>query len=369
MTYIYYPSILTNTGLSEQDYPTLFNRLSSFEAITVNTDVKVRSAFINLFSNKSYNVQRFVNKDFEEAVQKTVAKFEFDIIQFESIFTAPYLQTAKDISDAKTVCRVHNIEHLVWQRITENEGSLFKRKYLQLLTDRLKKYELNVLNKFDLLLNISKVEEKEMKKLGISTTQYHLPYGIERPRFQQQQISQEKKSVYHLGSMDWLPNQEGVTWFVQEVWKKVLEKQPKLNLYLAGKNMPTFINRFQSEHVEVVGEVDDMTTFSLEKNIMIIPLKSGAGMRIKVLEAMMLGKTIVSTPLGVDSFDISDGQEVLLATTPEEFANKIDWCISHPEEAKAIGEAAREYVLEHFDKRKIYNEFNHFITDFVSHDS
>lgn len=354
--------------LSEQDYPTLFNRLSSFETVTVNTDVRVRSAFINLFTTKSYNVQRFVNKEFEDAIKSRLLKTEFDFIQCESIFVAPYLDIIKEFSDAKTICRVHNIEHLIWERITQNEGGLFKRKYLQLLTDRLKKFELEILNKFDLLLNISKVEEKEMKTLGITTAQYHLPYGIEKPRFQAHQISVEQKSVYHIGSMDWLPNQEGVTWFVQEVWKTVLAKQPEVKLYLAGKNMPNFMYRFQSKSIEIIGEVDDMTTFSLEKNILIIPLRSGAGMRIKVLEAMMLGKTIISTALGIDSFALENKKHFLRAETAAEFATQIDWCLQHPTEARALGERAKEYALTHYDKRIIYKELNDFLTELISYD-
>ena len=129
------------------------------------------------------------------------------------------------------------------------------------------------MNQFDLLLNISKVEEKEIKNLGITTAQYHLPYGIEKPRFRTNSISQEELSVYHLGSMDWIPNQEGVSWFIKEVWASVIEKQPKLTLYIAGRNMPNFMHKLQSKTVDIVGEIDDMTTFSLEKNIMIIPLR------------------------------------------------------------------------------------------------
>ncbi len=354
--------------LSESDYPSLFNQLSSVETIAVNTDVKVRSAFINLFSNKSYNIERFVNEDFEKALRDKLSSEDFDIIQFESIFISPYLGIAKELSKATTICRVHNIEHLIWQEIAENEKGLFKKKYLKLLSKRLEKYELDILNQFDLLLTISKLEGNEIKKLGVETPQHFLAYGIEKPRFKLNQIASEEKSVYHLGSMDWLPNQEGVSWFVQRVWDKVLEKQKDLTLYLAGRNMPNGFNRFQSKSIEVVGEVDDMTTFSLEKNIMIIPLLSGAGLRIKVLEAMMLGKTIISTPKGIEGFDFIDNQHILLASSPEEFANKIDWCIKNQTASRAIGLAAQEYALEQFDKRKLYNELNSFLTQFTANE-
>lgn len=352
--------------LSENDYPRLFNQLASFDSVAVNTDVRVRGAFINLFSKKSYNVERFSNKEFEEALRKKLNEYTFDIIQFESIFTAPYLTAAKEESEAKMICRVHNIEHLIWKQIAENESGLFKKRYLKLLSDRLEKYELEILNQFDLLLNISKLEGKEIGALGIKTPQFHLAYGIEKPRFQKGQIKREEQSVYHIGSMDWIPNQEGVSWFVNRVWDKVLAKQPKLTLYLAGRNMPNSFNRFQSENIEVVGEVDEMVAFSTEKNLMIVPLLSGAGLRIKVLEAMMLGKIIISTKRGIHGFDLKDNVNVLLAQSADEFAEKIDWCLTHKEEAERIGAAAQEYALAHYNKRTIYKKLNAFLTDFTA---
>jgi glycosyltransferase involved in cell wall biosynthesis len=350
--------------LSESDYPPLFNQLSSFETVAINTDVKVRSAFINLFSKKSYNVERFVKKEFEDALQNKLVNTEFDFIQFESIFTAPYLETAKKYSAAKMICRVHNIEHKVWEQIAKQENGLFKKRYLKLLTERLKTFELNILNQFDLLLNISKLEGQSLKDLNIATAQYHLAFGIEKIRFQRQKIAQEEHSVYHLGSMDWIPNQEGVTWFVKRIWPEVLKKHSELKLYLAGRNMPNAFYRYQSKSIEVVGEVDEMSAFSLSKNLMIIPLLSGSGLRIKVLEAMMLGKTIISTPKGIEGFDLIDKKHVLLATTPEEFVDKIDWCLQNKEEAIHIGETSQQFALDHFDKRKIYSALDKFLSDF-----
>ncbi len=354
--------------LSESDYPLLFKQLASFGTVAVNTNVRVRGAFINLFSKRSYNVERFVNKEFEQALRNKLKEQEFDFIQFESVFTAPYLGVAQGLSNAQMICRVHNIEHIIWYQIMESEKGLFKKRYLKLLADRLKKYELDVLNQFDILLNISRIEGSQLEKLGIKTKQYHLAYGVERPRFQTNQVISESNSVYHLGSMDWLPNQEGVAWFIQRVWKKVLEAQPNLKLYIAGRNMPNAFYKYNSKSIEVVGEVEDMISFSFEKNLMIIPLLSGAGLRIKVLEAMMLGKTIISTKKGIQGFDLIDQQHVLIAQSPEEFAEKIDWCIQNKGAAKSIGENAQSFALEHYDKRKIYKELNSFLTDFPNHD-
>jgi len=348
--------------LGEQDYPALFHQITSFETVTVNTKVRMSSAFLNLFSKKSYNVERFVNKDFEQLLIKFLNQENFDIIQFESIYTAPYLETVKKYSSAKMICRVHNIEHAIWHQLAEQEKGLFKKKYIKLLAERLKQYELATLNHFDSLLTISEKEGTELQKLDVHTPQHNLPFGIEKIRFQQHHITQEKQSIYHLGSMDWLPNQEGVSWFVQRIWPLVIKKQPGLTFYIAGRNMPKAFFRYRSKTIEVVGEVDDMTAFSLEKNIMILPLLSGAGLRIKVIEAMMLGKTIISTTCGIQGVALKHKQQILIADSPEEFADLIDWCLKNPKEAREIGRNAQEFALTHFDKRSIYKELNVYLS-------
>ena len=106
--------------VEEGSLPAIYQQLSFFKSIYVKTDINPLSAFFNLFSDKSYNVARFINREFDKELVRLLQSDEFDVIQFESIYTAPYLETARKHSQAKCFCRVHNIEHLIWQRLTHH---------------------------------------------------------------------------------------------------------------------------------------------------------------------------------------------------------------------------------------------------------
>ena len=338
--------------VDENDLPPYYQALHLFRTVYVRTHINPLSAFFNLFSDKSYHVTRFVNKDVEKALVSILQKESFDVIQFESIYTSPYLSLARLHSKALCVCRVHNIEHKIWQHLSEHESSFLKRRYLQLLTSRLKKYEMEILHQFDCLLTISNQEKEWLESQGISRG-YYLPFGVDiHPHLPV--VQQDVFSCYHLGSMDWVPNVEGVQWFVEEVWREGFPEYPALTLYLAGRNMPVSLVSDSKRNLVVLGEIDDALVFSLSKNIMLVPLRSGAGIRIKILEAMALGKTIISTRVGAEGLGLTHGKEILLADSPEEFRAAILSCLQEPDKAKQMGQEARHHAETYYQTQVMY---------------
>ena len=204
----------TKHWCNEEDLPSLFQQINYFESVKVETNINVFSAFKNLFGKKSYHIERFINKKFEKAFNTILESLEFDIIQFESIFTAPYLSLIDKNNKALKVARLHNIEFKIWEQLAKNEKNFLKKSYLQLLAKRLKEFELANLNLFDLLLPISENELQVLNTLGIETEKKYIPYGVEKFYFKTDAIEQEKDSIYFIGSMDWMPNQEGVELFL-----------------------------------------------------------------------------------------------------------------------------------------------------------
>ena len=346
------------------DLPPIYSQLHRFETVYVNNAINPIAAFFNLFSDKSYHVDRFINKAFNQALSQLLQEESFDLIQFESLYTSPYLSTARRYSQAPCLCRVHNIEHHIWQHLADNEPNFVKRKYLRLLTQRLKNYELTVLKSFDLLLPISPAEQEYINQEQLGTC-YYVPFGINIHETIPVHTV-DALSCYHIGSMDWAPNVEGIEWFLQHVWLKSADEFPEAAFYIAGKNMPPSLRKHESKRVHIVGEVDDFIGFSLEKNILIVPLRSGGGIRIKILEAMALGKTIIATAKGAEGIPCEQGQHILLANTANEFMESLRFCFQQPEQARAIGERAREWVAHHFNQQHIFAELNirlHQLTD------
>lgn len=340
--------------VEESTLPAYYQQLKHFITVYVKTNVNPLSAFINLFTEKSYNVARFENKDFENELLSILQIEQFDIIQFESIYTSPYLHLCKKNSQAKLFCRVHNIEHLIWQRLTENETSFLKKKYLTLLTARLKAYELDILQKFDLLLPISKTEDTFLQSMYINQT-YYLPFG-ENEKINLPSVETEWNSIYHVGSMDWAPNVEGVQWFLDTVWQEIASTLPDVHLYLAGKNMSASILSMANNRLHVVGEIEDVVSFSLSKNIMIVPLLSGAGIRIKIVEAMAIGKVIITTTVGAEGIGAEHMNTILIAKNAEEFLQCILFCFREKEKAIQIGKRAKAFILDHYQRHAIYRE-------------
>lgn len=341
--------------VDENLLPEWYSKLVHFKTVFINNNINPLSAFFNLFTGKSYNVSRFINKNFETALIELIKKETFDIIQFESIYTSPYLQIAQENSDAKCFCRVHNIEHLIWQRLSENEANFLKRKYLKILTNRLKIYEIDILKKFDLLLPISRTEEKYFSDNKINAS-FYLPFGIDINKPILKNIEQNVQSIYHIGSMDWAPNVEGITWFLSTVWDDLQTELKDVKLFLAGKNMPKSLLKKENNQTVILGEIEDFSAFSLSKNIMIVPLLSGAGIRIKVLEAMAFGKVVIATEIAVEGIGLTHQKNVLIANSPEDFKEQLHYCFSNLEKIKSIGDHAKQFVEANYSKEKIYLE-------------
>jgi glycosyltransferase involved in cell wall biosynthesis len=150
-----------------------------------------------------------------------------------------------------------------------------------------------------------------------------------------------------------MPNQEGLSWFFENVWGKVLEKHPGLNFYLAGRNAPAFYSSLPYANVIFLGEVENAYDFIRSRAVMVVPLLSGSGMRIKIIEGMALGKAIVTTSIGTEGISTTHGKDILIADDPEQFALCIASLIDHRNYCMEIGKNARNFVAAQYDNSAI----------------
>lgn len=329
-----------------EDIPEVYKHQTGIEFIYNDLSIKPREAFLNLFSRSSYHIDRFISKDFEGRLTEILQSEEFDIIQLEMLHMTPYLHLIRKYSGARVILRSHNIEHLIWERITQTTGNFFKRKYLALLTKKLKRYELETMNQYDGIITISGHDADYFIEQGCSIPIAAIPFGVATEEYIPSVEPFEFPSLFHLGSMNWMPNEEGIRWFVEAVWPLIHTRFPKLRLYLAGRMMPDWLVRLREPNVEVVGAVDDARSFIYSKAVMVVPLLSGSGIRIKIIEGMALGKAIISTTIGAEGINYTDGKNILIADNPEEFAAAIEKCLAGPEFCRTMGENARTLILE-----------------------
>ncbi|MEO8088540.1 MAG: glycosyltransferase family 4 protein [Bacteroidota bacterium] len=352
-----YVKMLTlNTKKHEVNLDTLTENIKSgyhLEAIKIDTDIHVWDAFLNLFSGDSYNVNRFYSTAFEEKLIRELRQFTYDVVLMESLFMTPYIKAIRENSKAKIILRAHNVEFIIWDRLAANEKNMLRRKYLSLLAQRLRKYELNIINHTDAMLPITIEDENLFRKLGCRVPMQVIPVGIDTKNYSGEVNREQELCLFHLGAMDWRPNLEGVEWFLNKCWKNIHDKFPNLKLFLAGRGFPASMMDRNDPNVKCEGEIMDSQEFMRDKQIMVVPLKSGGGMRVKIIQGMALGKTIISTTIGAEGINYTNGRNILVADTPAEILLQIEKCIVDPAACFKIGEEAKIFALANFSNEMI----------------
>lgn len=341
-------------NVSLDDIPEDYKKKTDIELVDIDLRIKKIDAFLNLFTKKSYHVERFISKKFSDKLSSVLNTEKFDIVQLETVFMAPYIPVVRKLSKALIVLRAHNIEHLIWKRIAKKTKNIFKRRYINHLSKTLENYELDVLNQVDGVAAITRKDAQFFRGLT-ATPVIDIPYGINIEDFTPSYEVGEKPDFYHIGSMNWIPNQEGIRWFLDYCWKDIISRDKDIRFYLAGRFMPEWLSNSDSENLKVVGEVENAKEFVASHNIAIVPLLSGSGIRIKIIESMALGKTVITTPVGAEGIAYTASQNIIIVENDAQMIEAIINIASHPEKAETIGRAARKLIEETHDNKKIVN--------------
>lgn len=342
--------------IADHEIPEDYKAKTGIELIYKDLTIKPLDAALNLFTDKSYHVERFISKAFNQRLIQVLQEEQFDVIQLEMLYMTPYMETVRKHSTAKVVLRSHNVEHMIWERIAEQSSNPLKKAYLRHLTNKLKKYELDYLNKYDGILTISAHDADYFRKNGCTVPLTDVPFGVEVKEYLPSDQPYEFPSLFHIGSMNWMPNEEGIRWFMDFAWPLIHEKFPEVKLYLAGRMMPEWLTKMDKANVEVLGEVPDAREFIQSRAVMVVPLFSGSGIRIKIIEGMALGKAIISTKIGAEGINYTHGKNIHIANDPQAFLEAIEQCFTRKDYCDQLGVEARnlicnEHSLEHVVKK------------------
>ena len=338
--------------VKESDIPEEYRKKTGIELIDIDLSVRPLMAFLNLFTKKSYHVERFISDDFKKRLAEVLQKEHFDVVQLEMLYMTPYVETIRKHSKAMIVLRAHNVEHKIWERIAKETKFFLKRWYIKHLAKTLKEYELNALETVDGIAAITRKDAAFFRKY-CSKPIIDLPYGVYPEEFTPNSEIEGKPKFYHIGSMNWMPNEEGIRWFIDEVLPKTVEKVPNFVYHLAGRNMPEWLKEMKDPHVNVIGEVPDAKAFVSDHDVAIVPLLSGSGIRIKIIESMAMGKTVITTRVGAEGILYDEEVNIIIAENKAKMVEAIRSLNENPAIAVRIGQAARKLVEETYDNRKI----------------
>jgi glycosyltransferase involved in cell wall biosynthesis len=335
----------------EESYPNAL-RKDALRNFTIDTSLKFSGALTSLVKNESYHVSRFFDSKVAVEIDNYLSEHTFDFVILESIYLLPYTELFQK-KNVKVIVRTHNIEHHIWEQQAENYLLSLKKIYLRKLAKQLKKYELTALKKVDGIMAISEEDAKFMK-----SSFPDVPITIIPTSFSIESIENNYQltSFYFLGAMDWLPNKEGVEWLKTRVLPIV---SASVEVHLAGKNLTC---EQKDDRLICHGEIENATDFIHSHGICLIPIQSGSGIKIKLLENMALGKPIITTSEGARGMQVEHNKHVIIADTPNEFAKAMILLQNDENKRIQLGKAARTFVIDNFGEEKISNHIFEFIT-------
>jgi polysaccharide biosynthesis protein PslH len=327
------------------DLPADYKNRTRVEWIDVDNSIKAIDVIRNMFESESYFIKRFMHQSFSDKLVSILSEEYFDIIQIEHLYLCKYIPVIRKHSSAKVVLRMQNIEYVIWERYLGNSNNPFKKYIIGTAVSRLKKFETQIPTLLDGILALTDDDHNIMKSWGIGLPSDVIPMGYDFGRIKGYDYEKQKNCppvIYHLGSMDWLPNIEAITWFIDYVYPIFKKEQPGIKIVLAGRHMPSSILKLKSSGLEVLEEINDPVKFQEDKAIMMVPLLSGSGIRAKIIEGLALGKVIVSTTVGAQGIKGKHGHHLLIADSPDEFAEQLLKCIFD----KSLRESISSNALE-----------------------
>jgi glycosyltransferase involved in cell wall biosynthesis len=351
--------------LPVSEIPNELTSNSNFIAVNIDTTVKPIPAFLNLFSNESYNISRFYTQEVEQKLIEHLKNHQYDLIHIEGLFMLPYIQTIKRYSNAKIAFRAHNVESQIWSRLAK-EAKGIKKWYLNLLSKRIKQFEDTAPAQVDFIIPISSDDAEYFKNQFPQKNIFISSAGVNLIKFVQSDTAPKQNSLFHLGALNWYPNIEAVKWLLGDIYQQLINKRSDFKLYIAGKHTPESYFQYNNSNIVVIGEVENASDFMNSKSIMIVPLKSGSGMRLKIIEGMSVGKAIISTSIGAEGINYTNKENIIIADTTEEFVNAIEYLLDNQQVVKSIGEAAKKLIYSEYDNNFVVKKLVEFYEKEVS---
>lgn len=343
----------------EEKYTPQLRAIIHPEAIHTDTRINPLSALAYLFKKGSYNIDRFKSNRFRNILKNYLTSHKVDIVLFESIYSAGHYELVQRFSSAKIIIRSHNVEYLVWERLAHNEPFFLRKLYLKKLAKDLKKVETTILQDCNGIASISSQDQDIFKSLGIKTPITTIPVAIEQ---NEGVCDYSNQTFYHLGAMNWLPNLESARLLVSTFFPEIRKQLPTAKLVLAGTFMPDEFQTDESKGIEVVGKIDHLQEFITNHGIMLLPLQSGSGVRIKLLEAMSFGAPIVTTEIGIEGIIGRNGHDFLIAKNDKEFIDLAIGLAKSQEERTYIGTNAKKTIEANYQTSVITKKIIEFFS-------
>jgi sugar transferase (PEP-CTERM/EpsH1 system associated) len=302
----------------------------------------------NVASPLPYAIAKYRSSALRREIERAVRERGIDVVVCD--FLAPS-QNVPDGLSCPTVLFQHNVEAAIWKRHADVRKNPLARAYFREQWRRMERLERRECRRFDRVVAVSRADAESIEReYGIADVA-DVPTGVDIDYFRPAgRAPREPHNLVFTGSMDWLPNEDGITWFVDEVLPRIHERIPDVTLTVVGRNPPPRIQQLakQETRLRVTGSVPDVRPYIESASVFVVPLRVGGGTRLKIYEALAMERPLVSTTIGAEGLPLEDGEHVLIADDASQFAEAVLSLLEDPTRAERMGQTSAGYIRQHF---------------------
>lgn len=322
---------------------------SSIPSISLNT------IFSALFNRQPITVARYNVPAYRQKFTDLLSSGTFDIVHYEMLHTAHFQKE----SVLPSVLSLQNVDSAIWQRLQGETGNLFYKCAYWSQQRAFQRYERVLSPKFGAVTCTSEVDAAVFKQYCAEGTVEIIPNGVDVTHFSPDYASETAAHLIYIGSMDWYPNEDAVSFFAEEVLPKIQKNVSDVQFTIVGGNPSERVQRLAAmKGVVVTGRVPEIKPYFAEATVFVVPLRIGSGTRLKILEALAMGKAVVSTTVGAEGLALQDGKEIFIADEPNPFAEAVTRLLTDPKLRMEIGKNGRARVEQDYDWRNIAEKLN-----------
>ena len=312
--------------------------------------------FSNLGSRFPYAVKKYESAGMRKEIIKRTGQ-SIDVVICD--FLAPAINVPRSLS-CPAILFQHNVEAMIWKRHFEVEGNAAKKTYLRDQWRKMGRFEKEMCLHFDAVIAVSREDRDQMREeYGVKAV-FEVPTGVDTDFFTPSGTQKvEPHNVVFTGSMDWLPNEDAIRYYTEQIQPIVRRSLPDATLTVVGRNpYPSLLELSRRDpSIVVTGRVEDVRPHMERAAAYVVPLRIGGGTRLKIYEAMAMEKATVSTTVGAEGLPVTNGKELCIADTPESFAAAVVNLLTNPAAARKLGQESARVVRDKFGWNGVAKRF------------
>lgn len=312
--------------------------------------INLRCGSQAVLKRKPLTVARYDVPAFRQTFHSMLETGSFNLIHYEMFHTGQYhLET-----NAKSLLSLQNVDSHIWRRLREQTSNPLRGCLFRTQERAFRRYERTMSNRFDLVACTSEIDRELMEGICPGLSADVIPNGVDTELYQPNHEVEEETTIIFTGSMDWFPNEDAAIYFIDEILPAIQIKRPNLKFYVVGQFPSERLKRYGNRPgVVVTGRVDDVKPYIARATVYVVPLRIGGGTRLKILEALAMGKAVVSTSVGAEGLNLTVGDEIVVADDSTQFADGVIQLMEDKSKRRKLGENGRRRVEAIYDWRRI----------------